>query len=104
MSKKVYVGNLPWSVDLSKLKELFNQFGEIQEAIVMANKYTGRSRGFGFVTFVNDVDADKAITAMDKKEVEGRLLKVNEAKPKNEQGSYQKRDSHDNQSIEAIAQ
>jgi len=84
MSKKVYVGNLPWSVDFGKLKELFNEFGDIEEATVISDKYSGRSKGFGFVTFVNDADADKAVAAMNEKDIEGRPLKVNEAKPREE--------------------
>jgi len=78
---KVYVGNLPWSVDHGKLTEMFSSFGEIEEATVISDKFSGRSKGFGFVTFKNDEDAKKAIAAMNEKEVEGRNLKVNEAKP-----------------------
>ena len=81
MSKKIYVGNLPFSVTLDRLKELFSKYGEIEDAIVMADKSTGRSRGFGFVTFGNDGDADKALAEMNNKNVEGRELKVNEARP-----------------------
>jgi len=78
---KVYVGNLPFSVDKAKLEELFAPFGEIEEAVVISDKFSGRSKGFGFVTFKNDEDAKKAIGEMNDKEVEGRPLKVNEAKP-----------------------
>ena len=81
MSKKLYVGNLPWSIRSDKLKDLFSEFGEVEEAVVISDKYTRRSKGFGFVTFVNDADAEKAIAGMNEKEVEGRALKVNEAKP-----------------------
>ena len=81
MSKKIYVGNLPFSVTLDRLKELFSSYGQIEDAIVMTNKFTGRSRGFGFVTFANDSDADKALAEMNNKNVEGRELKVNEARP-----------------------
>lgn len=81
MSKKVYVGNLPFNVSNDQLKEIFSQYGEISEATVISDKYSGRSKGFGFVTFANDADADKAISEMNGKEVEGRALKVNEAKP-----------------------
>jgi len=81
---KLYVGNLPFSVDSEKLKELFSSYGDIEEAIVISNKYTGRSKGFGFVTFSNDEDAKKAIKEMNDKDVEGRKLKVNEAKPMEE--------------------
>jgi RNA recognition motif-containing protein len=82
MSSKVYVGNLPWSVDSNKLKEMFSEFGEISEATVISDKYSGRSKGFGFVTFANEEDAQKAVSAMNEKEIEGRAIKVNEARPK----------------------
>jgi len=78
---KIYVGNLPWSVDDSKLQELFSEFGEVSEATVLKDKFTGRSKGFGFVTFSDDSSAQKAIKAMNDKDIEGRKLKVNEAKP-----------------------
>ncbi|MFQ5531891.1 MAG: RNA recognition motif domain-containing protein [Candidatus Nanoarchaeia archaeon] len=78
---KIYIGNLPFSVDDEKLKELFSSYGEIEEAIVINDKFSGRSKGFGFVTFKNDESAKKAISEMNEKEVEGRNLKVNEAKP-----------------------
>ncbi|MEK6840795.1 MAG: RNA-binding protein [Nanoarchaeota archaeon] len=81
MSKRIYVGNLPWSVTFEKLKELFSSFGEIEEALVIADKYTGRSRGFGFVTFKKNSDADKAIGEMNEKEIEGRNFVVKEARP-----------------------
>lgn len=78
---KVYVGNLPWSIDDGKLKELFASYGEIEEANVIVNKFNNRSKGFGFVTFKDDESAKKAIAEMNGKEVEGRQLKVNEAQP-----------------------
>lgn len=81
MGKKLYVGNLPFSVDQKQLQELFSEFGEIEEAVVISNKFSGRSKGFGFVTFKEDADADKAVSEMNEKEVEGRPLKVNEAQP-----------------------
>ena len=84
MSKRLYVGNLPWSVTKEKLEGLFSSFGEIEEALVVVNKYTGRSRGFGFVTFKNDADADKAIAEMEGKDAEGRNLRVREANPMKE--------------------
>jgi RNA recognition motif-containing protein len=84
MAKKLYVGNLPFSVGYEKLKELFSSFGEVEEAVVISDKFNGRSKGFGFVTFVNDADADKAIAEMNEKDIEGRPLKVNEARPKEE--------------------
>jgi RNA recognition motif-containing protein len=78
---KIYVGNLPFSVDSAKLKELFGSYGDIEEAIVISDKFSGRSKGFGFVTFPKDEEAKKAIAEMNEKEIEGRGLKVNEAKP-----------------------
>ena len=90
MSKRIYVGNLPWSITLEKLKELFSSFGEIEEALVIANKYTGRSRGFGFITFKKDEDADKAIEKINEKEIEGRNLVVKEARPLEEREPEEK--------------
>ena len=84
MSKKVYVGNLPFGVAEKELSEMFSSYGEITEAIVIKDKYSGRSKGFGFVTFANDESATKAISEMNEKEVQGRALKVNEAKPMEE--------------------
>lgn len=78
---KVYVGNLPFGVDDEKLRDTFSKFGEVEEATVIKDKYSGRSKGFGFVTFTNDENAKKAIEEMNDKEVEGRALKVNEARP-----------------------
>lgn len=78
---KIYVGNLPFSVDDNGLKELFSSYGEIEEVTVVTDKFSGRSKGFGFVTFKDEEAAKKAISEMNDKEVEGRNLKVNEAKP-----------------------
>ena len=92
MGNKLYAGNLPFRVedkqfDDGDLNKLFSEFGEVTEAAVVTDKFSGRSRGFGFVTFANDEDAQKAISAMDGKEVGGRALKVNEAKPRDDEGS-----------------
>ena len=81
---KVYVGNLPWTVDDEKLRAMFSKFGEVSEATVIKDKYSGRSKGFGFVTFSDDASGNKAIEEMNEKEVEGRQLKVNEARPMEE--------------------
>ena len=78
------MGNLPWSVTKEKFDELFAPFGEIEEALVIANKYTGKSRGFGFVTYKNDEDADKAMAEMNEKDIEGRRLVVKLARPARE--------------------
>jgi len=81
---KVYVGNLSFNVDDEKLREIFSKFGDVEEAVVIKDKYSGRSKGFGFVTFSDDTAAKKAIEEMNEKEVEGRALKVNEARPMEE--------------------
>ncbi|MFH1521870.1 MAG: RNA-binding protein [archaeon] len=77
---KLYVGNLPWSVDDKALKELFASYG-VEEATLIKDKYSGRSKGFGFVTITDDKSAEKAISEMNKKGIEGRELTVSEAKP-----------------------
>lgn len=84
MGNKVYVGNLPYSADDDKLKELFSQYGNVVEAVVIKDKYSGRSKGFGFIEFASEESAQKAVSEMNGKEVEGRELKVNEARPKEE--------------------
>ena len=78
---KIYVGNLPWSVDDEKLEKMFSSYGEVAEATVIKDKFSGRSKGFGFVTFNDDSCAQKAIAEMNDKDIEGRKLKVNEARP-----------------------
>ena len=79
--KKIYVGNLPWSIGESELKDLFSEFGALHSAAVISDRETGRSRGFGFVE-LDDADADRAISDLDGREMEGRALKVNEAHDK----------------------
>jgi len=81
--KRVYVGNLPFRYRGKDLREIFSKFGEVEYATVILDKFNRRrSKGFGFVTFVNDADADKAIKEMDGKELDGRKVVVNEAKPR----------------------
>ncbi len=80
---KIYVGNLPFSVDESGLKEIFSGF-EVEEATLIKDNYSGRSKGFGFVTIANDEQAKKAIANLNEKEFESRKLTVNEARPKEE--------------------
>lgn len=81
MSKKLFVGNIDWGTTDEELQTLFSQHGEIEEAVIIKDKFTNRSKGFGFVTFVNDEDADKAITNLDGYELNNRNLAVNEARP-----------------------
>lgn len=77
---KIYVGNLPWSVDEEGLKKLFEAY-ETEEVTLIKDKFSGRSKGFGFVTIADDANANKAISELNGKEVEGRELKLSEAKP-----------------------
>lgn len=89
---KLYVGSLPWSINNDSLRELFSQYGEIAEAIVITDRVTGRSKGFGFVTFAKEEDAQKALE-MHGKEIEGRTIFVNIARPREERGGGFRRDS-----------
>ncbi len=81
---KVYVGNLAYSIDESKLREMFSSYGELSEVIIIKDKFSGRPKGFGFITFAADDAAKTAIKEMNGKEVEGRAMTVNEAKPMEE--------------------
>jgi RNA recognition motif-containing protein len=82
MAKKLFVGNLSYSVTSESLEELFKQFGEVEPAAVIMDRETGRSKGFGFVEMNDDAAADAAIKALDGNEQDGRKLTVNEARPK----------------------
>ena len=79
---KLFVGNLNWETKDEGLREAFEPFGEIVEAKVISDRNTGRSRGFGFVTFEEENDAQKAMEELDGKELDGRSLRVNEAQDK----------------------
>jgi RNA recognition motif-containing protein len=80
----IYVGNVTYSTDDAKLVELFSSFGEVASAKVISDRETGRSKGFGFVDMPNDAEATAAIEALNEKEIDGRTLRVNEAKPREE--------------------
>lgn len=88
---KLFVGSLPWSINSDSLKELFSQYGEITEAIVISDRETGRSKGFGFITFAKEEDAQKALE-MDGKEIEERTIVVNVARPREERRGGFRRD------------
>jgi RNA recognition motif-containing protein len=90
---KLFVGGLPWSVTSDDLKGLFAEYGEITEAIIINDRDSGRSKGFGFVTFANADDAQKALE-MSGREVEGRAIVVNVAKPRENNGGGFKRDNN----------
>ena len=88
---KLYVGNLSWNTDEAGLREAFERFGDIEFARVITDRETGRSRGFGFVTFHHREDALNAIEGMDGQDLDGRPLKVNEVRERNDrrnQGSW----------------
>lgn len=82
MGKKLYVGNLSYSVDGTQLEELFSKYGEVRSAEVVQDRDTGRSKGFGFVEMADDNSAREAIEGLNEREQDGRRLTVNEARPK----------------------
>ncbi|HWB61368.1 MAG TPA: RNA-binding protein [Chthoniobacteraceae bacterium] len=84
MGNKLYVGNLPFSTTESELQDMFSQAGSVSEVILMQDKFTGKSRGFAFVTMASDAEAQAAITQFNGKAMEGRPLTVNEARPREE--------------------
>src|SRR5947208_3903998 len=86
MSTKLYVGNLAFQTTSEELQELFAQAGTVQSASVVEDRDTGRSRGFGFVEMSSNEEAAAAIDQFNGKEVNGRALKVNEAKPRENRG------------------
>lgn len=86
MGKKLYVGNLDFATTDEDLERLFAAHGEVLSANVVSDRDTGRSRGFGFVEMGTDEEAQAAITELNEKEVNGRALTVNEAKPRKEGG------------------
>ena len=81
MAKKLYVGGISYGTSEDTLKNHFAQAGAVESASIIMDKMTGRSKGFGFVQMTNDADADNAINMFNGKELEGRKLTVNEAKP-----------------------
>jgi RNA recognition motif-containing protein len=86
MGKKLYVGNLSYDVDSSSLQQLFTAHGTVESAEVIADRDTGRSKGFGFVEMSTEAEAQAAIAALNGQEHQGRALTVNEAKPKENRG------------------
>ena len=86
MGKKLYVGNLPYSVTDSRLEEIFAAYGTVTSAQVIMDRDTGRSKGFGFVEMSSDAEAQAAIDALNGQNVDGRNLTVNEARPREDRG------------------
>jgi len=87
VAKKLYVGNLPYSYNDSSLHQLFSEVGTVDSARVIMDRDTGRSKGFGFVEMANDDDADRARMELNGKDVGGRRLVVNEARPQERRNS-----------------
>lgn len=86
VAKKLYVGNLPHGVDSNELQGLFEAYGTVLSAQVITDRETGRSKGFGFVEMGTEQEAQAGIKAMNGKELDGRVIKVNEARPRNDRG------------------
>ena len=86
MSKKLFVGSLSWDTNDEGLRNAFNAHGEVSEAVVISDRDTGRSRGFGFVTFDDDESADKAVSALNGTDLDGRTIKVDVAQAKQRSG------------------
>ena len=94
-NNKIFVGNLPWEAREDKLREIFGQYGEITDAVVIIDRRTNRSKGFGFVTFSTPDAAQAAIEAMHGQDVDGRNIVVNIARPREER-PRRDFDRHDN--------
>lgn len=86
MAKKLYVGNLSYGTTDSDLQGMFEEFGSVQSAQVIMDRESGRSKGFGFVEMRSDQEAQAAINALNGKDMDGRALTVNEAKPREDRG------------------
>jgi RNA recognition motif-containing protein len=86
MAKKLFVGGLSWDTSDVGLREAFERFGPVTEAKVITDRDTGRSRGFGFVTFSEGADAEAAMSEMDGSDLDGRTIRVNEAEDKGPRG------------------
>jgi RNA recognition motif-containing protein len=86
MSNKLFVGGLSWGTDDEALRDAFSEFGDVSDVKVITDRETGRSRGFGFVTFANAAEAKAAISSMDGTTLDGRTINVNEAQDRRDDG------------------
>ena len=80
----IYIGNLPYTITEDELKESFSSFGEVSSVNIITDRFSGQSKGFGFVEMPEDTEAEAAIKALDGQEIKGRNLKVNQARPRRE--------------------
>ena len=76
----IYIGNLHYNVNEEELKEIFKEYGEVMSVVIITDKYTGRSKGFGFIEMLNDEEANKAIDNLNGHEIHGRKIKVNQTR------------------------
>ena len=91
MNKKLFIGGLSWNTSEARLRETFEKFGDLDDIRIITDRDTGRSRGFGFVTFSEEDAAQKAIAEMDGSNLDGRNIKVNEAEEKPRRSPSQQR-------------
>lgn len=84
MGKRLFVGSLSYEVTQAQLEEAFSSVGQVESASLITDKFSGRSKGFGFVEMASDADAEKAISELNGKEINGRAIVVNEARPREE--------------------
>ncbi len=84
----LYVGNLSYDTDNASLKVAFEAHGQVEDARVIEDKYTGRSRGFGFVEMPNDTEAQAAISSLNETDLQGRTITVNEARPRTDRSQH----------------
>lgn len=90
----IYVGNLPYSTGDTELRQMFEEFGAVDSASVVKDKFTGRSRGFGFVEMPDGDGGNRAIESMNGRAMGGRNLVVNEARPREERPKFERRDRY----------
>ncbi|MBL7078419.1 RNA-binding protein [Candidatus Shapirobacteria bacterium] len=91
MSKKLFVGGLPYNIDSPQLEEMFSKFGKIISCDVITDRYSGQSKGFGFVEMEDDAAAEEAITKLNETELDGRKIAVSVAKPREERPRFDNR-------------
>ncbi len=84
MAKKLFVGNLSWGISDEQLREAFSAFGTVEEAVVITDRQSGRSKGFGFVTMSTEEEAQKAVEGLNESELDGRAINVSEARERTE--------------------
>ncbi|MBW7944245.1 RNA-binding protein [Patescibacteria group bacterium] len=89
--RKLFVGNLSWNLTSEDLQQLFAEFGTVEEAFVLTDKFSGRSKGFGFVTMSTDEEAQAAVAGLHQREVDGRQIAVNVAQPPKPRNEWQPR-------------